>query len=108
VWAITDASTVLAADAESGPCADLTREVAAAGDMDSWQVNQALFKAADRDCAALADALLQRGASAKARDALGRTALIHAARAGATATAHLLVDHGAPVDQAALNGSTAL
>ena len=100
------ASAVHAADSDR--CAKLAGQVTNAGAMDSRQVNQALFKAADRDCAALADQLLQHGASAHARDGLGRTALIHAARAGSTATARLLLERGAPVDQPSLNGSTAL
>src|SRR3954466_13138884 len=80
--------------AESGPCADLARQYAAAGDLDSRQVNLALFKAADNDCAELAAGRLQRGAAVVARDALGRTALIHAARAGAADAARLLIERG--------------
>ena len=93
-WALAGALAACAAAsgvqaADSDRCAELAGQVTNAGAMDSRQVNQALFKAADRDCAALADRLLQQGASTHARDGLGRTALIHAARAGATATARL-------------------
>ena len=73
-WAVAGGGSLRAA--ESGPCAELAGQVAAAGEMDSRQISQALFKAADRDCAALADQLLQHGASPHARDGLGRTALI--------------------------------
>ena len=98
----------LASAAESEKCAELTPNAANASSMDARQINMALFKAADNDCAALVDQLLHQGASTHARDFLGGRALIHAARAGATKAADLLIRRSSPIDQAALNGNTAL
>lgn len=44
----------------------------------------------------------------QARDWLGHSALVHVAHAGATATTASLIEHGAPIDQPSLDGSTAL
>ena len=98
----------LAAAAEGARCAELAQNAADAGAMDARAISLALFKAADNNCADLIDRLLQQGASTHARDALGRTALIHAARTGAGEAARLLIERGSPIDQAALNGNTAL
>ena len=106
IWTVAGGGSLRAA--ESGPCAELAGRWLPRARWILRQISQVLFKAADRDCAALADQLLQHGASPHARDGLGRTALIKAARAGSTATARVLLERGAPVDQPALNGSTAL
>lgn len=72
------------------------------------ELNAALFAAAEKGCAALANRLLDAGASLKARDRLGATPLSRAAAAGEADIVALFLDHGAMIDARNLDGSTAL
>ncbi len=77
-------------------------------ELEAPQVSAALFAAADAGCAALANRLLDAGASAAARDRTGGTALTHAARGGHEPLIRLLVTHGAEINLRNVEGSTAL
>jgi len=103
-WAATPA---LAADATT--CAALTAryETRRVG-LEPPQVSAVLFAAAEDGCDALAERVLDAGASVAARDRTGGTALTHAARGGHVASIKLLVARGADVDLRNVEGSTPL
>ena len=79
-----------------------------AGEADAIARNAALFSAADAGCMALAERLLDAGASLAARDRLGAMALAHAARGGHTALVERFLARGAAIDARNLDGATAL
>ena len=72
------------------------------------EINNVLFKAADKGCQALAVQLLDNGASLKARDRVGSQPLAHAAAAGKADIVTLFLDRGAAIDAQNIDGSTAL
>src|SRR5271169_2239211 len=74
----------------------------------SVQTNIALFASADRGCEALAQKLLDAGASLLARDRRGASPLAHAARGGHLKLAELFLAKGAPIDARNVDGGTAL
>lgn len=99
--------TALAAD--PARCRDLNRRYETnKAQMTAMEVSLTLFAAADRNCVALATALLDQGASVDARDRLGARPLSHAARPGHLEMVDLLLERGAPIDARNLAGSTAL
>ena len=67
-----------------------------------------LFEAADKGCDALARRFLDLGASPKARDRVGNTALLLAANAGKKGIVQMLMDEGARHDHRNVAGATAL
>ena len=71
-------------------------------------LNNYVFKAADKGCVDLARQLLAGGGSVIMRRQLGETALHHAAQAGEVEVAKLLLAAGAELNQRDLRGSTAL
>ncbi|MFA5902237.1 MAG: ankyrin repeat domain-containing protein, partial [Hyphomicrobium sp.] len=72
------------------------------------QVNAALFSAADKGCVELARQLLADGASLKARDRFGASALSRAATSGKAELVDLFLQNGAAIDARNIDGSTAL
>ena len=74
----------------------------------SVQTNIALFAASDRGCEALAQTLLDAGASLLARDRRGAIPLAHAARGGHPTLVELFLAKGAPIDARNVDGGTAL
>ena len=74
----------------------------------SVQTNIALFAASDRGCEALAQKLLDAGASLLARDRRGAMPLAHAARGGHPTLVELFLAKGAPIDARNVDGGTAL
>ena len=97
------------ARAETGACAELEhRFEAGRSELAAPQVSALLFGAADNGCDALAQRLLEAGASVQAQDREGSMALIHAARAGQSAMIKLLLDHGANINQRNIKGATPL
>ena len=79
-----------------------------AADANTLQRNAALFSAADRGCEALAQKLLDAGASLLARDRRGAMPLTHAAREGHVRLVELFLARGAPIDARNVDGGTAL
>ncbi|MGE4635998.1 MAG: ankyrin repeat domain-containing protein [Arenicellales bacterium] len=71
-------------------------------------LNFFLFDAADRGCISVAKELLSRGASIRARDQFGNTAVARAARHGEKQFLEFLLDQGAIVDPTNVRGSTPL
>ena len=71
-------------------------------------LNFFLFDAADRGCISIAKELLSRGASIKARDQFGNTAVARAAQHGEKQFLEFLLDQGAIVDPTNVRGSTPL
>jgi ankyrin repeat protein len=95
--------------ADPARCRDLNRRYETnKSQMTAVEVSLTLFAAADRNCVALATALLDQGASVDARDRLGARPLSHAARPGHLEMVDLLLQRGAPIDARNLAGSTAL
>lgn len=95
--------------ADPARCRDLNRRYETnKAQMTAMEVSLTLFAAADRNCVALATALLDQGASVDARDRLGARPLSHAARPGHLEMVDLLLERGAPIDARNLAGSTAL
>ena len=74
----------------------------------SVQNNIALFAASDRGCEALAQKLLDAGASLLARDRRGAMPLAHAARGGHPKLVERFLAKGAPIDARNVDGGTAL
>jgi ankyrin repeat protein len=74
----------------------------------SIEINSVLFSAAEKGCLALAEHLLDIGASLQARDRLGFTALSRAAASGQAELVALFLDRGAAIDGRSIDGSTAL
>jgi ankyrin repeat protein len=96
-------------EADPARCRDLNRRYETnKSQMTAVEVSLTLFAAADRNCVALATALLDQGASVDARDRLGARPLSHAARPGHLEMVDLLLQRGAPIDARNLAGSTAL
>lgn len=62
----------------------------------------------NRQSGRIVRSLLQAGASHKARDDLGRSPLMHAARAGNTTAIEVLLEAGAPIDAIDNKGNSAL
>ena len=79
------------------------RPVAAGPDLNNY-----VFKAADKGCLELMRTLLADGGSVVMRRGSGETALHHAATAGEVEVAKLLLAQGAEINQRDLKGSTAL
>ncbi len=71
-------------------------------------LNFFLFDAADRGCISVAKELLSRGASIRARDQFGNTAVARAARHGEKQFLEFLLDQGAVIDPTNVRGSTPL
>jgi len=104
---LSAASDALAADSER--CQELGRRFQAAKpQITAIEVSLTLFSAADANCIALANELLDYGASVDARDRFGARPLSHAARFGHLEMVDLLLAHGAPIDARNLAGATAL
>ena len=103
-WAATPA---LAADATTCDALTARYETRRVG-LEPPQVSAVLFAAAEDGCDALAERVLDAGASVAARDRAGGTALTHAARGGHVALIKLLVARGADVDLRNDEGSTPL
>lgn len=72
------------------------------------EVNNFMFKAADKGCLTLLAQLLDNGGSVIMRQRGGETALHHAAMSGETEVAKLLLEKGADINQRDLKGSTPL
>ena len=72
------------------------------------EVNNFMFKAADKGCLALMRQLLDNGGSVIMRQRGGETALHHAAISGEIEVARLLLGKGADINQRDLKGSTPL
>ena len=72
------------------------------------EVNNFMFKAADKGCLTLMARLLDNGGSVIMRQRGGETALHHAAMSGKTEVAKLLLKKGADINQRDLKGSTPL
>ncbi|MCH8237607.1 MAG: ankyrin repeat domain-containing protein, partial [Proteobacteria bacterium] len=76
--------------------------------IDPRQLNFQLFEAAKKGRTTDVALYLKHGASIKARDRFGNTALLLAAMSGRAKTVKLLLDAGSAVNQRNLGGSTAL
>ena len=74
----------------------------------SVELNIKLFDAARRGCDALAERLLEKGASLEARDGTGSRPLARAAASGQQKIVTLFLTKGAAIDARDLDGSTAL
>ncbi len=72
------------------------------------EVNNFMFKSADKGCLALMTLLLDNGGSVIMRQRGGETALHHAAISGEIKVAKLLLERGADINQRDLKGSTPL
>ena len=72
------------------------------------EINDVLFSAADKGCAALARPTPRRRRLARGARPLRLQPLAHAAAAGKTEIVTLFIDRGAPIDARSLDGSTAL
>src|ERR1700730_4580921 len=94
---------------ENAKCRELERRFdLIKADIGFYQLNSALFSAANMGCQELAQTLLSAGASLEARDRLGAMPLAHAARAGQRAMTELLLAKGAQIDSRNISGATAL
>jgi len=76
--------------------------------LNSLTLNELFFDAAGRGCLVLAERLAARGASVKARDRFGNTALLLAAHMGETEVVKWLLENGSDIKHQNLAGSTAL
>ncbi|MEP3280006.1 MAG: ankyrin repeat domain-containing protein [Stappiaceae bacterium] len=90
-------------------CQALVQKIQQApGQEDARARSEFLFEAASLDCVELALRLLEQGASAKARNRIGATALSIAAGKGSRDVASLLLKAGADLHHRDLNGATPL
>ena len=102
---------VLSGQASANPqdCQILTGQYAAAKPGEAGpNLNNYVFRAADKGCVELLRTLLADGGSVSERRSAGETALHHAAAAGDVEVARLLLDNAADINQRDLKGSTAL
>ena len=100
---------VPAQSAERTACVEAARRFDSQnGQLNSIEINNMLFAAAENDCEALALRLLDNRASLEARDREGNRALARAARAGRVAMVRLFLEKGAEIDARNIAGSTAL
>jgi ankyrin repeat protein len=76
--------------------------------LNSRVLNFLFFDAAERGCVELVRRFLDLGASIEARDRLGNTGLLVAARAGENQIVELLLAEGSAIEQQNLAGGTAL
>src|SRR3990172_2323588 len=107
--AIAAAVPLRAQTAVEPACLQVEADYAAERDrLNARTLSFLLFDAAENGCAALVDRLLTEGASIKARNRIGNTALILSSRMGHVEVADLLLKRGAVIDQANLNGVTPL
>jgi ankyrin repeat protein len=110
--ALPAGETALMTAARTGNVATLQALLARGADpnaREGWKGQTALMWAAHENNAAAIDALLAAGAERDARSSAGDfSALLFAVRAGALAAARALLDAGAAVDQALLDGTSAL
>ena len=102
---------VHATDAIANPqdCQILSGEYAAAKPGERGpNLNNYVFRAADKGCTGLMATLLEDGGSVVMRRTAGETALHHAATSGEVQVARLLLDKGADINERDLKGSTPL
>jgi ankyrin repeat protein len=105
----------LAATAQTNPieqkhaCDRITRQYKVAlKPVEGRHLNEFLFDASGRGCVDLVKKFLTIGASVRARDRFGNTALSIASRMGQRSVAKLLIARGANINQRNLAGSSAL
>ncbi len=87
-------------------CEQLARDFLVPGTVEQRRLDRELALAAEKGCVAILRERLGRGASPRARDRTGRTALHHAARGAKEETARLLLEAGADLAAPDLAGST--
>jgi len=108
-------TAVVPANAQSNPvakkrsCDRIARELAVARKpVEGRKLDEFLFDASRHGCDALLDNFVGRGASIKARDRFGNTALSIAARMGHRSTTALLIDRGSDLNHQNLMRSSVL